>query len=227
MPDFQWVVDDFELGHLPLSGGDLLEHARLHYHRLGQLNAPKDNLIVLPTYYGGAAAGNRPWVGNPGPLEPGRYCVLIPAMLGAGESSSPSNTEGKQAGPGFPPISLYDNVMAQKQLIDSRFPGASIALVMGWSMGGMQALQWGALFPERVRSVLAHCCTARCGAHNWLFLEGLKSALTCDSNYRQGHYEQPPGTGLGLGAYCGWPGAKPCNDGANPWGCTRAFGKHR
>jgi homoserine O-acetyltransferase len=127
-------------------------------------------------------------------------------MLGAGESSSPSNTQGKQAGPAFPDISLYDNVMLQQKLLDARFPGSSIALVMGWSMGGMQALQWASLFPEKVRSVLATCCTAQCSPHNWLFLEGAKSALTCDANFQDGLYDQPPIKGLkAFGTvYAGW-----------------------
>ena len=207
MPFNQWVIDDFEAGDLTLSGGGILRNARLHYHQIGQMNAQKDNVILLPTYYGGAAEGNRAFVSPEyGPLDPQQYCIIIPAMLGAGESSSPSNTLGSQAGPGFPAISLYDNVMLQKQLLDARFPGASIALVMGWSMGGMQALQWASLSPEKVRSVLATCCTARCSPHNWLFLEGVKAALTCDADFAGGHYRRPPEKGLkAFGTvYAGW-----------------------
>ncbi|PXX93536.1 homoserine acetyltransferase [Marinobacter vulgaris] len=202
----QWLEDDFEAGDLPLSGGGTLFSARLHYHQMGALNAPKDNLILLPTYYGGAAAGNYPWVGRYSPLNPDEYCIVIPSMLGAGESSSPSNTSGQQAGAGFPAISLYDNVMLQKRLVDEVFGGADIALVMGWSMGGMQALQWGCLFPEQVRGVLATCCTARCHPHNRVFLEGVKAALTCDQDFRDGHYRTPPTRGLRAFArvYAGW-----------------------
>ena len=202
----QWLEDDFEAGELPLSSGKTLHAARLHYHQFGELNAPKDNLILLPTYYGGTAAGNHPWMGADSPLDPERYCIVIPSMLGAGESSSPSNTSGHQAGPGFPEVSLYDNVMLQRRLVDEVFDGASIALVMGWSMGGMQALQWGCLFPERVRAVLASCCTARCYPHNRVFLEGIKAALTCDQDFQQGHYRSPPERGLrAFGrVYAGW-----------------------
>lgn len=202
----QWLVKDFEAGNLPLASGETLYSARLHYHQIGELNAPKDNLILLPTYYGGAAAGNHPWVGDDSPLNPARYCIVIPSLLGAGESSSPSNTPGEQAGPGFPTISVFDNVRLQKSLVDEVFGGASIALVMGWSMGGMQALQWGCLFPEQVRSVLAICCTARCYPHNQVFLEGVKAALTCDQNFDSGHYRKPPERGLrAFGrVYAGW-----------------------
>ncbi|MDY6840823.1 MAG: homoserine acetyltransferase, partial [Pseudomonadota bacterium] len=107
---------------LTLSCGETLVAARLHYHQIGQLNAPKDNLILLPTYYGGTAAGNHPWVGDDSPLNPDRYCIVIPSLLGAGESSSPSSAPGNQAGPGFPAVSLYDNVMLQKRLVDAGCP---------------------------------------------------------------------------------------------------------
>lgn len=206
----QWLVADFEAGDLALSGGGTLHNARLHYHQIGQPNAQKDNIILLPTYYGGACAGNHAFVNagdeGQGPLDPQKYCILIPAMLGAGESSSPSNTTGDQAGAAFPGVSLYDNVMLQRKLVDTLFPGASLRLVMGWSMGGMQALQWASAFPGRVRAALATCCTARCSTHNWLFLEGVKSALTCDPAFRNGHYTAPPEQGLKAFAtvYAGW-----------------------
>ncbi|TYC57294.1 alpha/beta fold hydrolase [Marinobacter sp. BW6] len=202
----QWLVEDFEAGDLLLASGETLYAARLRYHRIGELNAPKDNLILLPTYYGGAAKGNHPWVGGDSPIDPDRYCIIIPSLLGAGESSSPSNTSGKQARAGFPAVSLYDNVMLQKQLVEEVFGDARIALAMGWSMGGMQALQWGCLFPTQVRAVLATCCTARCYPHNRVFLEGVKAALTCDQSFEDGHYRTPPERGLkAFGrVYAGW-----------------------
>ncbi|KAA1174120.1 alpha/beta fold hydrolase [Marinobacter salinexigens] len=206
MSDLNWVIEDFEVQDFSLSSGKTLTSARLRYHRIGTLNAPKDNLILLPTYYGGAAEGNYPWVGGDSPLDPERYCIVIPSLLGAGESSSPSNTHDDQAGGNFPHVSLYDNVMLQKRLVDEVFGGASLAMVMGWSMGGMQALQWGCLFPDKVRSVLATCCTARCYPHNYVFLEGVKAALTCDQDYQDGQYQHPPERGLKAFArvYAGW-----------------------
>ena len=104
----QWLIKDFEAGDLALSSGKTLRSARLHYHQIGELNAPKDNLILLPTYYGGAAAGNYPWAGQDSPLDPDMYCIVIPSMLGAGESSSPSNTLGQQSAAHYPSVSLYD-----------------------------------------------------------------------------------------------------------------------
>jgi homoserine O-acetyltransferase len=96
--------------------------------------------------------------------------------------------------------------MLQKRLVERVFDDASIALAMGWSMGGMQALQWACLFPKQVRAVLATCCTARCYPHNRVFLEGVKAALTCDQTYEGGRYRTPPERGLrAFGrVYAGW-----------------------
>ena len=206
MTDKEWVKHEFSVSNLPLEAGGTLHQATLVYHQIGELNAPKDNLVLLPTYYGGAAGGNYPWVSGGSPLDPQRHCIVIPAMLGAGESSSPSNTPGPQAGADFPALRLVDNVRLQKRLVDEVFGGATLALVAGWSMGGMQALQWASLYPERVQAVVASCCTARCSPHNWLFLEGVKAALLADGHFANGRYHTPPVEGLKAFArvYAGW-----------------------
>lgn len=200
------IEKEFELGDWPLQSGGVLRQARLRYLQFGEINAPKDNLVVLPTYYGGALQGNVPWVGPDGVLDPERYCILIPGLFGAGESSSPSNTPSPQAGPDFPRVTLYDNVQAQRALINKVFGNPSIALAMGWSMGGIQALHWASLFPEQVRHCLALCCTSQCSPHNRVFLEGVQAALVNAIDFHQGRYREPPRQGLKAFArvYAGW-----------------------
>jgi homoserine O-acetyltransferase/O-succinyltransferase len=196
----------FELGDLALQQGGELKSARLAYVKLGTLNAERDNLIILPTYYGGTHLGILPLVGAHSPLDPARYCILIPNLLGNGVSTSPSNAKPGQNGGQFPRISLLDNVNAQKRLVESCFDDATAALVLGWSMGGMQALQWGCAFPGQVKRILSTCATARCWPHNQVFLEGVSAALRCDRDYADGFYTDPPRAGLKAFArvYAGW-----------------------
>jgi len=88
----KWVELEFDLGDFPLESGEVLLNGKLYYHQLGALNAPKSNLILMPTYYGGQGVSNRAWVDDPlSPLHARDYCVVIPCLFGAGESSSPSN----------------------------------------------------------------------------------------------------------------------------------------
>tara|TARA_B100000965_G_scaffold352971_1_gene328508 strand:+ start:1636 stop:2667 length:1032 start_codon:yes stop_codon:yes gene_type:complete len=206
MPGYQAVEKEFHAGDFPLQNGEVLKNTRLRYLQIGQINAQRDNLIVLPTYYGGTHSGNLPLIGAPGPIDPERYCILIPNLLGNGQSTSPSNAHESQRGPEFPSVTLYDNVVLQQQMIERCFDGGTIQLVAGWSMGGMQALQWGCLFPQQVKRVASICATARCWPHNYVFLEGVKAALTCDSGWLQGRYLSPPTAGLeAFGrVYAGW-----------------------
>jgi len=203
----EWTEHSFDLGDFALESGEVLRAGKLHYHQLGALNAPKDNVVLMPTYYGGKGASNRAWVDDSAsPFREAEYCVIIPCLFGAGESSSPSNTAGSQAGPGFPAVTVADNVRAQRQLLRARFGDARPRLVMGWSMGGMQAIQWARSYPGHARSVLAICATAKCYPHNWVFLEGVASALLADAAFADGHYTAQPVQGLTAFAtvYAGW-----------------------
>lgn len=196
----------FEVGDLELQNGAKLLGTQITYLQFGQLNAAADNLILLPTYYGGTHWGNAPLIGAHGPLDPARYCIVIPNLIGNGCSTSPNNAHSTQTGSNFPGVTLYDNVIAQQRLIAECFDDAPLTLVMGWSMGGMQALQWGCAFPDRVRRIMSVCATARCWPHNQVFLEGVKAALTCDSAWQNGFYTHPPAAGLKAFArvYAGW-----------------------
>ena len=55
----QWLEHEIRLGDMPLQCGEVLRDARIRYLQRGRPNAPKDNIVLLPTYYGGAMAGNR------------------------------------------------------------------------------------------------------------------------------------------------------------------------
>jgi homoserine O-acetyltransferase len=209
MPKEQWIAEQFALGDFILDSGAVLHEARLAYLVRGQLNAAHDNLVVLPTHYGGALASNRAWVEAPdSPLANDDYCVVVPALFGNGESTSPSNATTEQQDAAFPSITLADNVRAQQQLIESRFENAAPRLVAGWSMGGMQALQWAAMAPERVGAALAVCATAHCYPHNALFLDGVKAALEADPALERG---ETPARGLRAFArvYAGWAYSQP------------------
>ena len=105
-----------------------------------------------------------------------------------------------------PEISLYDNISCQHRLLTEKFGIEHIQLVAGWSMAGCQAYHWAAQFPEMVEAILPFCASARTSSHNFVFLEGVKAALTADQNWRNGHYDSPPEAGLKAFArvYAGW-----------------------
>lgn len=201
----------FSAGDVKLQRGATLRDCKLAYKTFGKLNAAKDNVIVYPTWYSGQHYDNEWLIGSGMALDPEKYFIIIPNMLGNGLSSSPSNTPAPYDRARFPDVTLYDNVRLQQRLITEVFGIERIKLVVGWSMGAQQTYQWGCLFPDMVERIAPFCGSAKTAPHNFVFLEGVKAALTADDAWANGWYEKPPAKGLrAVGrVYAGWGLSQP------------------
>ena len=191
---------------MTLQSGVTLPDARLAYKTYGTLNARGDNAIVMPTFFTGTHVRNEGFLRRVPALDPSRYFIVSIDMFGNGLSSSPSNAAPPFDGPRFPAVTLYDNVACQHRLLTERLGATRVALVLGWSMAGCQAYQWGAQYPDMVGAILPFCASARTSPHNQVFLEGPKTALMADTVFAEGDYTSPPEVGLrAFGrVYAGW-----------------------
>ena len=160
----------FELGDVVLQCGITLPTAKLAYKTYGKLAASRDNVVVMPTFYGGRHIENEAMIGTGRALDPARWFIIVPNMFGNGVSSSPSNTPPPFERAAFPNVTLYDNVVCQHRLVTEQLGIDRIKLVVGFSMGAQQAFQWGALYPEMVQAIAPVCGSARTSPHNYLFL---------------------------------------------------------
>ena len=196
----------FELGNPGLQSGATLRGAKLAYKTYGTLNSAKDNAIVFPTFFGGQHTANEGIIGEGKALDPSKYFIVVPNMLGNGLSSSPSNTPPPYGQARFPGVTVHDNVTLQHRLMTEKLGVEKIALVTGWSMGAQQTFQWGCLYPDIVERILPICGSAKTSRHNFVFLEGVKFALTADDAWQDGWYDKPPTKGLrAMGrVYAGW-----------------------
>jgi homoserine O-acetyltransferase/O-succinyltransferase len=196
----------FQAGDVTLQSGFVFRSLRLVYKTYGTLNARKDNVIVYPTSFSAQHYGTE-WLVQPGGvLDPDRFFIVIPNLFGNGLSSSPSNSGVTPGGAPFPAISYHDAVAVQRRLLVEQFGISKIALVYGWSMGGMQAYHWAACHPDMVERAAIVCGSARCSPYNYVFLEGVKAALTADPAFRDGRFVAKPSAGLrAMGrVYAGW-----------------------
>ena len=203
MPD---DYSTFDLGNFELQSGVVLPGAQLAYKTYGKLNASRDNVVVLPTFYTGSHIRNEGFFGSGRAIDPARHYVVSVNLFGNGISSSPSNTPTPFNAASFPEITLFDNILAQYRLLSEELGVERIALVTGWSMAGCQSFQWAAQYPEFVNAILPFCASAKTAEHNIVFLEGVKAALQADAAYADGHYSSPPVKGLkAFGRiYAGW-----------------------
>lgn len=196
----------FELDVVSLQSGLTLRQAKLAYKTYGQLNAARDNVIVMPTFYGGQHTENEALMAVWPALDPQKYFIIVPNTFGNGLSSSPSNTPPPFDRAVFPHLTMYDNVVCQHRLVTEHLGIRRIKLVVGYSLGAHQAFQWGALYSDMVQAIAPLCGSARISPHNSLFVEGVKAALLADAAFAEGWYQAPPIKGLRAFSrvYAGW-----------------------
>lgn len=167
----------FDLGDVTLQSGVTLPSAFLAYKTYGRLNEKKDNVIVYPTAFGDQHVQNEWLIGDGMALDPQKYFIIVPNLLGNGLSSSPSNTPPPFDRANFPQVTIYDNVTFQHRLVTEKFGIQKIALVVGWSMGGIQAFQWGASYPDMVERIAPFAGVAKTWPQTYVVLGGMKAAL--------------------------------------------------
>ena len=203
-------------GPLPLDGGGSLSAIDIAYETYGALDADGGNAILICHALTGDqhVASTHPITGKPGwwsrmvgpgmPIDPARHCIISTNVLGSCMGSSgPASIDPATGLPyamRFPVITIRDMVRAQALLLD-HLGIRELEAVVGGSMGGMQALEWAATFPDRVRAVVGIATTARHSAQNIAFNEVGRQAIMADPNWRGGDYyasQQPPTAGLAV-----------------------------
>ena len=173
------------------------------YQTYGQLNAKRSNAILACHALTGDQylAEPHPITGNPGwwstlcgpgkVLDTERYFIICANVLGGCMGTSgPQDIDpatGEPWGLSFPVITIGDMVRAQRLLID-HLGIDTLFCVIGGSMGGMQVVQWAAMFPERVFAAVPIATAARHSAQNIAFHEVGRQAIMADPEWCGGAY---------------------------------------
>ncbi|RMD88489.1 MAG: homoserine O-acetyltransferase, partial [Alphaproteobacteria bacterium] len=146
-------------------------------------------------------AGTHPLTGRPGwwdrlvgpgrILDTDRYfivCANVPGgCMGSIGPASIDPATGRPYGPDFPGLTVADMVRAEALLLDHLGIG-DLFLVIGGSMGGMQALEWLRLYPERVFAAAAFAVGARHSAQQIALHAIGRQAILNDPDYQDGRY---------------------------------------
>jgi len=195
MPTYE---GDFVLNeHLFLDCGRTLVNPTLHYAVYGRLNAAGDNAVLVCHALSGSALVGVWWPqlfgdgdGAVGIVDLRQDCVICVNLLGSCYGSTgPGSIDpetGLVYGPAFPLISIRDNVRAQARLLDS-LGIVSLRLAIGGSIGGMQALDWAILFPDRVRRAVI-IGVAPLSAMGLALNHLQRQAIQGDPNWQGGNY---------------------------------------
>ncbi|HEY0795349.1 MAG TPA: homoserine O-acetyltransferase [Acidisarcina sp.] len=200
-----FVID----GVFPLDAGGALNSPTIHYAIYGKPDAARDNVVLVCHALSGSALVAEWWPqlflqsGRAGGLlDLERECVIGINILGSCYGSTGPGSinplTGRAYGPLFPLIGIRDIVRSQALLLDSL--GISrIRLAIGASIGGMQALEWSILFPERVERVVS-IGVAPLSAMGLGLNHLQRQAIQLDPAWNGGDYapDSPPRRGLAL-----------------------------
>ncbi len=195
---------NFDAQHpLALDCGRVLSPFSIAYVSYGTLNAARSNTVLVCHALTGDqfAASKHPITGKPGwwetmvgpgkPIDTNRFFVLctnvIGGCMGSTGPASINPENGQPFGLDFPVVTIRDMVRAQAMLLDA-LGIKNLLCATGGSMGGMQALQWAALYPERVISAIPIASAARHTAQNIAFHEVGRQAIMGDPRWNGGKY---------------------------------------
>jgi homoserine O-acetyltransferase len=187
---------EFVIANFKTESGAVLPEAHIVYGTYGQLNAARDNAVLLPSHYMAPYRGYE-WLIGPGKaLDPTKLFLICSELFGNGRSSSPSNTPEPFHGPRFPVMTIRDNVEAVHRLLTEELHVTHLRALIGFSMGAQQAFQWAVSYPTFADRIVATSGTAKTYPHGVVRLEGQISAITADAVFQNGDYTAPPAKGL-------------------------------
>ena len=168
-----------ELGDLKLESGEVILDFRQSYVTHGALNHGKTNAVLVCASLTGNHHRLDFLIGEGRALDPSRYFIVATDPIGNGLSTSPSNSV-RQPGMRFPRFNIRDMVAAQHRLLSGQLGIARLQAVVGASMGGMQALQWGVSHPGFMRTLLAMTPMAKTAPWAVLITETARACLMAD-----------------------------------------------
>lgn len=191
-------------GRFVLENGAQLEELQIAYRTWGELDNAAENAILICHALTGSADVEAWWpeiIGKGKAFDPEHDFIVCANILGSCYGTTgpatlkPCKSERYRAD--FPRVTVRDMVEAQRLLLDE-LGVQRIELVTGPSLGGMQALEWAASYPERVGSVVPIGVGGRHSAWCIGVSEAQRAAIAADPNWQGGYYsdEAPPEKGL-------------------------------
>lgn len=199
--------------------GDVIPHVEIAYETWGTPSPARDNVVLVchaltgDSHVASHHEGDEPgwWealVGPSRPIDTNRWFVICTNLLGScNGSTGPCSIDprtGTRYNLRFPWITVRDIVDAQERLLTA-LGIERLHAALGGSLGGMQALEWAATFPERVARVIPIATSGRFSPQGIAYNEVQRRAIMLDPAWKGGAYEpdENPTQGLAIARMVG------------------------
>jgi homoserine O-acetyltransferase len=165
-----------DLGTCTTARGEVIRECRIGYRTFGRLNARRDNAVMVPTWHGGRSETMTFILGPDRWVDTTRWFAIVVDKPGNGVSISPSNSRS-QAGRRFPRLTLGDMIAAEHRVVTEHLGIQRLHAVVGWSMGGMQAIEYALRFPEAVDRIVSVAGTPRMGSYDMYWVRSMMTLI--------------------------------------------------
>lgn len=199
---------------LVLEQGGVLTDVWVAYETYGTLSAHRDNVILVAHALTGDSHPARHdaddeagwWedlIGPGKPLDTERFFIICSNVLGGCQGTTgPASLDpatGRPYAARFPTVTIRDMVRVQRRLL-TRLGIDRLVLVIGGSMGGMQALEWAVMYPEAMRGAVVIAAPGYTTAQAIAYNAVGRNAICLDPHWQGGDYYDhlPPVHGLAL-----------------------------
>ena len=201
---------------LRLDCGQTIKDFPIAYETYGKLNENKNNAILVFHALTGDqfVTGTNPvtnkdgwWNTAVGPgkaVDTDKYFIICANVLGGCMGSfgpkNLNNADSEEYGLKFPVITIRDMIRAQESLLEY-LKIKKLLSVLGGSMGGMQLLQFCALYPSKTFSAVPIASTASHNAQQIALNELARQAIMSDPLWKEGNYykeKKNPENGLAV-----------------------------
>ncbi len=193
------VEGEFLARDFVFEDGSRLQELRLHYVTLG---SPKRDsaghvLNAVLLLHGTTGTGRQflgssmrePLFGPGAPLDAASYYLIMPDGIGAGGSSKPSDALMSH----FPHYGYIDQMEAQRVVLEKGLGIDHLALVLGTSMGGMQAWLWASRYPTMMDGTVSIAAVpAPVAGRNMMWRDMVIEAIRHDPDFHDGDYTTEP-----------------------------------
>ena len=190
---------DVVLADFRFASGEVLPALKIHYLTLGTARRDAageivNGVLLLHGTSGTSENWLQPMLADElfaagAPLDAEKFFIVIPDGIGRGGSSKPS--DGLRMG--FPHYRYVDMVVATHRLVTEHLGLKHLRLVLGTSMGGMQAWMWGEMYPDFMDALVPIASQPiAISGRNWMYRRIGIEAIRNDPDWNGGNYEKNP-----------------------------------
>lgn len=190
---------DYVIPFFKFGTGEVMEKLRMHYTTLGAPIRDKKGHVTnaVLVIHGTGGTGRqflRPQFANVlmvpgGLLDPAKYYIILPDGIGHGKSSKPSDGLRTR----FPHYDYDDMVEAEYRLLTEGLKVDHLRVMMGTSLGCMNAFVMGETHPDFMDGLMPMACEpSALAGRNRLWRKFLIDAILADPDWDEGNYQSEP-----------------------------------